>query len=143
MILLRREIEGWFASKMKLEQFSWINKDLANALQKDAICDTEIMYSELSTNSKRQEISQKHSISVDDLEYIYKVANLTRIRWVSPNVARILVDIGYESPEKIANANYIELGKEFAEHNNKAQYFKGKIGDRDIKRLINEAKYVD
>ena len=43
------------------------------------------------------------------LETLVRLADLARVQWVSPTVARMLVEAGYDSASKVAAANAEDL----------------------------------
>jgi hypothetical protein len=67
---------------------------------------------------------------------------LMRVQWVSPTFARMLIVAGYDSAVKVAEANADDLCEALASINAGGKFFKGKIGLRDIKRLVQAASYV-
>lgn len=142
LLLLRREIEGWVIKPIKIRDFCWLNEQLINTLNEIGLCSTDEIYNRLSTEEEKLEIARNHQLSRKDLDYLLTLSTITRIRWVSPVVARILIEAGYSSIEKIKEADPGRLCKEIGLLNTPRNYYKGKIGERDIRRLINEACYV-
>lgn len=67
---------------------------------------------------------------------------MMRVQWVSLTFARMLVAAGYDSAVKVAEANADNLCKVLENINSGGTFFKGKIGLRDIKRLVHSASYV-
>ncbi len=76
------------------------------------------------------------------IESIHVLIDLTRIQWISPIVARVLFSTGYNNTEMVSKANADELCSKLDRVNKENQYFTGKIGLRDIKRLVKAAAYV-
>lgn len=76
------------------------------------------------------------------LKELFRLADLTRVRWVSPATARMLVDAGYDSASKVAAADAEVLYEALVCVNEGDKFFKRKIGLRDIKRLVRAAAYV-
>jgi hypothetical protein len=76
------------------------------------------------------------------LESLVQLADLTRVQWVSPTAARMLVEAGYDSVSKLAVADAEDLCEALVRINEGGRFFKGKIGLRDIKRLVKAASYV-
>ena len=76
------------------------------------------------------------------LETLYCLVNLTRVQWISPLAARMMVSAGYDSPQKIANAEAEALCDAVMAINREHKFFQGNISLRDIKRLVHAAKYV-
>ena len=76
------------------------------------------------------------------LDNLIHCADLTRIQWISPTAARMMVDAGYDTPAKVEAADAETLCEALMTINKGDTYFKGNIGLRDIKRLVHAAKYV-
>jgi len=76
------------------------------------------------------------------LEMLARLADLMRVQWVSPTFGRMLIVAGYDSAAKVAAANADDLCEALASINAGDRFFKGKIGLRDIKRLVQAASYV-
>jgi hypothetical protein len=61
---------------------------------------------------------------------------------VSPTFTRVLVAAGFTSAAEVAKAEPSALYAAVAKANDNARYYKGKIGLRDIKRLVTAAGHV-
>jgi len=142
LTLLRREVEGYFPKSFSLSEFIWLNKNEIAKLENIGYKNTALLYEALETSSKREELINSSFLDKDFIDEISSLVDLTRIQWVSPIVARMLFDAGYKSVKSVAEANYEELYKLFEKVNDANKYFKGKIGLRDVKRLIKAALYV-
>jgi len=70
------------------------------------------------------------------------LGDLTRVQWVTPTAARMLVEAAYESALRVAAANAEDLCEALAAVNEGNRLFKGKIGLRDIRRFVRAATYV-
>lgn len=91
---------------------------------------------------KREEFIEYTGLDENFLDKIFTSVGLTRIQWVNPLFAKVLADAGYKNAETIAKANPEDLYKAVNTINQEGQYFKGKIGLRDMKRLVKAASYV-
>ncbi|KAB2929416.1 MAG: hypothetical protein F9K24_19765 [Leptonema illini] len=96
----------------------------------------------VSSAAAREEISESLKIDEETLREIYGISNLMRIRWLSPTFTRIFYDLHY-TVEKLHQARADLLAKEVDDYNRKVHYYKGKIGERDMNRIILESQYVD
>jgi hypothetical protein len=92
--------------------------------------------------SLEEEIINTLGIDAGFIDSIYSLVDLTRIQWVSPTAARMLTSAGYTNAKMVSEANAEELCSQLDRVNKKNKYFKGKIGLRDVKRLIKAASYV-
>jgi hypothetical protein len=81
-------------------------------------------------------------VDAENIKMLAQLANLTRVQWVSPTFARMLIDAGYHSCSELVAADADELCEALERLNVGGKFFKGKIGLRDIKRLIHAASYI-
>ena len=142
LTLLRREIEGYFPKPVALRVFDWLPEDGIVKLEQNKIEDTATLYEMASSARKRSELAKLTGVDTATLELLVRLADLMRVQWVSPTFARMLIVAGYDSAAKVAAANADELCEALASINAGDRFFKGKIGLRDIKRLVKAATYV-
>ncbi len=103
---------------------------------------TVLLYETLASSGKREEVAVALGVDADVIDALYVLAGLTRIQWVSPIVARMLVSAGYTDPEAISGADPERLCSDLDRVNREHKYFKGTIGLRDVRRLVKAASYV-
>jgi hypothetical protein len=142
LILLRREIEGYFPKPVALKVFDWLPKDDLVKLERNGIGDSVALYEMTYCAEKRAALAKSTGVDIATLEILVQLADLMRVQWVSPTFARMLIVAGYDSATKVATANADELCEALASINTGGKFFKGKIGLRDIKRLVLAASYV-
>lgn len=142
LTLLRREIEGYFPKALPINSFDWFDKKDILKLESSDYNNTALLYEVLIYPQNKQEIINTLGIDTQFLETIFILIDLTRIQWISPIVARMLVSAGYKNPEMVSNADAEKLCNELEGVNTNNKYFKGKIGLRDVKRIIKAASYV-
>jgi hypothetical protein len=142
LVLLRREIESYFPNPFALNAFLWLPKEEITKLEKIGLHDTAELYDVASNPKNRAEFLDSISMDVTTLEALIRLADLTRVQWVSPTTARMLVEAGYDSASKLASADAEDLCNALMQVNADYWYFKGKVGLRDVKRLIFAASYV-
>jgi hypothetical protein len=111
-------------------------------LEKKGYKNIVFLFDALESSKKRGEVVNTLEIDADFIDTIYSLVDLTRIQWVNPTVARMLVSVGYTNAEMVAKANVEDLCDKLDRVNKENKYFKGKIGLRDIKRLVKAASYV-
>jgi hypothetical protein len=140
--LLRREIEGYFPKAIPLKSFDWLPEKELSKLEKKGYKNSALLFEALNSSEKREKIINTLEIDADFIDNIYSLVNLTRIQWVNHTVARMLVSAGYTNVKMVAEANAEELCDKLDRENKVNEYFKGKIGLRDIKRLVKAATYV-
>jgi hypothetical protein len=142
LTLLRREIESYFPKPAALKEFDWLSKDEIVKLEQNKIGNTATLYEKTSSAKKRSELVKLTGVDSATLETLARLADLMRVQWVSPTFGRVLIVAGYDSAAKVAAANADNLCGALASINAGDRFFKGKIGLRDTKRLIQAASYV-
>jgi len=142
LTLLRREVEGWFPKLFPLKDFDWMPKSEVAKLERDGIRDSAALYEATDSKSKRTALANTAGVDIATIETFAQLVDLTRVQWTSPTAARMLLEAGYNSAVKLAKMDADELCEALARVNAGDKFFKGKIGLRDVKRLIHAAKYV-
>jgi predicted flap endonuclease-1-like 5' DNA nuclease len=142
LTLLRREIEGWFPKPSPLKDFDWLPKNEITKLERNGIRDIAALYEATNSKSKRAALAKSAGADIATLETFAQLVDLTRVQWVSPTTAQMLFETGCTGSAKLAKANADELYEALARVNIGNRFFKGKIGLRDVKRLIHAASYV-
>jgi hypothetical protein len=142
LILLRREIEGYFPKPSALTNFDWLPGSEIAKLARNGIDDTASLYEAAHNSQKRTALTKSTGIDGTILEALARLADLTRVQWVSPIAARMLLEAGWKTAAELARADADELYKALARVNAGNKFFKGKIGLRDVKRLIQAARYI-
>ena len=140
LVLLRRVVEGFFPKPQPLKVFDWLNKDAAVRLYQAGIKNTKQLYE--AASSGLDELAKNAGLKKGDLSEFMVLSDLSRIQWVSPTFARTLMAAGFTSAEMVATADPEEFYEAIIRANNNARFYKGKVGLRDIKRLIAAAAYV-
>ncbi|MBI5954712.1 MAG: DUF4332 domain-containing protein [Chloroflexi bacterium] len=142
LTLLRREIEGWFPKPPLLKDFNCLPKSEIAKLERDGIRDAAALHEATDSKSKRTALAKSTGVDIVTLETFAQLVDLTRVQWTSPTAARILLEAGCTGPAKLAKADADELCEALARVNAGDKYFKGRIGLRDVKRLIVAASYI-
>jgi hypothetical protein len=140
LTLLRREVEGYFPKASPLSDFTWLDQCALTALSAKGYKDAASLYNAVEASGKEKIFGVGNSAFSAELS---SLVSLTRIQWVSPLTAKMLFDAGYKTVKSVASADAQELCRSLEEINTGNKYFKGKIGLRDIRRLIKAAFYVD
>ncbi|CAG0934356.1 hypothetical protein TFLX_03449 [Thermoflexales bacterium] len=142
LILLRREIESYFPKPFALKTFTWLPHREIAKLEQYGIRDTADLYEAASSAKSRTQLAKATGADAPTLEALARLADLTRVQWVSPTAARMLVTAAYDSAAKLAAANAEDVYEALIRVNDGDRFFKGKIGLRDVKRLVQAASYI-
>jgi hypothetical protein len=142
LILLRREVESYFPKAFPLSAFDWLDKHQIKKLESEGFRNTALLYEAFELPGQREALVESIGLEREFVDHIRPLVNLTRIQWVSPIFAKMLVEAGFKNAGAIAEANAEDLHGAIERINNEGHTFKGKISFRDIKRLIKSASYV-
>lgn len=141
--VLKRVVNGYRQKPNKIKDFTCIPRVVSNKLDKLGIKNTLKLYDEILTRQKRTEFSQKTGISKDEMIRLAKLTDLSRIRWVNHTFAYVLLESGYDTAEKVANADYKELYETIKKINEERKIYNAHIGERDMKMIIESAQGLD
>ena len=140
LVLLRRAVEGFFPKPQPLKEFDWVEGEIIVKLEQSGVKNTRQLYEVASSDPNS--FAESAGLGSGDLLGITALADLSRVQWVSPTFARTLVAAGFTSARAVHQANPETLYEAVLQANKKDCYYKGKVGLRDIKRLIVAAGYV-
>lgn len=142
MILLRREVESYRPKSFKLAEVEWLPRDEIGRLINLGISTSEDVLKELEAVEDVEHLAYKTRVKLDVLNHLVNLCNLAKVQWVSLNFARMLIEAGYAYPQVIAAADAEKLCNDLERINPDGKFFNGKIGKRDIKRLIHATQYA-
>ncbi len=142
LVLLRREIESHFPKPAALGEFDWLPQGEIARLTACGLRDAAALLQAAGSAEGRAALVAQSGADPAVVDELARLANLSRVQWVSPTFARMLREAGFESAAAIAAANAQELCDTLERINAGDRYFKGKIGLRDVKRLIMAAGYA-
>lgn len=139
--LLRREIESYFPKPFPLLDFDWLPVEQVDRLAAGGISTTQIFFE---TSGQVVGTQEPAALGVDAavLEELTALCNLTRVQWISPLAAKMLLEAGFKTAADLARADADVLCASLERVNTGNRFFKGKIGLRDVKRLIHSAKFI-
>ena len=104
--------------------------------------DSAQFYEATDTEEKTERLVGETGLDTREIQELACLCNLTRVQWTSPMAARMLYECGIHNPEELADADSEKLCEMLDTVNTMHRYFKGKIGLRDVKRLVLAAAYV-
>jgi hypothetical protein len=140
--ILRREIEGYFSKPIKIEKFDRFPMTVFEQLKKAGLTNTQKIFEKVSENDNMSALARSMDLDIETVKLLLQLSDLTRIQWVNHTFAKMLHDAGFMNPGMIAKADPVELHGHLSDINSNAKYFKGQIGLRDIKRVVQAASYV-
>lgn len=139
LILLLREIKSYIPKPPKLEEFPEFDVSLLNTLFEEGITDAGQFYPKVLTIESRRKLALQSNVNIKEIENAAKMIDLSRVRWVSPAYAWVLVNTGYDTIQKVSEADAGELAEAVNSFNNKHRVYRGMIGLNDFVRTIESA----
>lgn len=139
---LRREVNSLHPKPNKISEFIGISDDIVLALQSTGIKDTKQLFERVLTKVERIKLSEETGIDPEIILELTCLTDLSRIKWVGNMFARVLYNTGYNTVEKVANANYEEIYQKITQYNKEKKLYKGQIGMNDMKTLVEVANEV-
>lgn len=140
LVILKRVVNGYRQKPNAIKDFTCITEDTVVKLEKAGIKDTLRLYDNILTDKRREALSNETGISKDEMLKLAKLTDLSRIRWVNHTFAYVLLEAGYDSAEKVANADCQELYYAVKKLNEERKIYNAHIGVRDMKMVVEAAK---
>jgi len=140
--ILKREIASSQPKPVALSEFPGIKKETVVKLEQLAIKNTKQLFNFIKTDADRKDLCKKTGISNGEILELTKLTDVSRIKWVGANFARLLVDSPFDTVEKVSNADYVIVYEALAKINKEKNYFKGMFGLNDMKLCVIAAKNV-
>lgn len=138
--LLRRVTNAFFPKPRPLKDVDWLGTDAITSLGKAGINNTRQFFD--AAFNGVADLADRTGISQNDALQIRTISDLCRVQWVSPTFARALAAAGFTNAAAVAQASPEAVFNAVAKANKDEKFYKGKIGLRDISRLVTAATYV-
>lgn len=140
LTVLRREINSYVSKKRKINEFPSLDTQFVNKLEAMNIKDTQQYFDKVFTVADRTDLANTIGLGMEHVLELTRLADVTRLRYVNQAFATLLVQAGYDSVEKISRSDPDKLYKDIKKANEESKYYRGAIGLKDIKYLINDAQ---
>lgn len=140
--ILKREIASSQPKPVPLSEFPNIKKETVEKLAQLGIKNTKQLFDFIKTDVERKELCKKTGIAYDEILELTKLTDVSRIKWVGANFARLLVDSPYDTVEKISSADYTIVYEILVKIKKEKNYFKGMFGLNDMKLCVMAASNV-
>lgn len=140
--ILNREMGSLIPKANKFRDYPGFDMELVEKLEKKGYKDTFQIYDCITDEGKRESLMDELKIDKEVVEKIDSYVDLSRVRWVNHTFAYVLIEVGYDSSEKVALAHVSELYEVITKANEGYKLYKGHIGENDIAILIEWAKWL-
>ncbi len=139
LTLLLRVLNGYTPKPQKLALLT----EHARQLEALGLKTSKEFWTAAHLKKDRAALAQQLGVEEDSLLPLVSLCDLCRLQWVSILFARLLLHAGFRSVGDIAKAEKSVLAQRCEMANRTANLFKGKIGERDMGRLIHLAALAD
>ncbi len=139
-IVLRREVLSHQPPPRNLVEYPTLSDETKQILQQSGYKTSVDIFPELISKTTRKLFSEKTSISLQIIEQLTHLIDVTRLRYVSPIFATLLVEAGADTILKIAQQNPIELKEKIETVNQEQNLSKTTLGINDALFLIQDAQ---
>ena len=143
LTILAREVKGYRQKPNKIKDFPNLSPEITEKLEKTGIKNTSQLYNKIITPKDRKQLSKELRTQEQKVLKLTQLADLSRIRWVNHTFAYVLLEAGYDTAQKVANAHHEELYKTVKQLNKERQIYKGHIGLHDMKLCVEAANDLD
>jgi hypothetical protein len=134
--LLGRALRGFRPKPADLTDYPGVDKKSVAKLDREGITDSRTLWEAACRGKERVRLAEKTGIDKRALFELVCLADLSRIQWVSPLFARLLHDAGFRNVREVTGAKSEDLFEKVDVVNKMNKLYKGKIGLRDMGRLV-------
>jgi hypothetical protein len=139
IIVLRRSVSSYIAKPRLLNDYPFVTEKLEELFKNLDLKKSDQLYDYLESNDAKT-LSLILNLSEEDVNHLKYLMDVTRLRYVSPLFATVLVEAGYSSISLIADASIKDLHEAILRANKEKSIYKGNIGHTDSEFLIEDAK---
>ena len=136
--ILKREVNNLLPTPVKFVDVPNISDEIIKHLNARDITDTENLFPFVRDPDSRQNLKSQSGISMEDILWLTKLVDVSRIKWVGPKLARLIVDTEYDTVEKLSHADPEKVLDAFDKAKNKHKAYQGALGIADIKSWIQQ-----
>lgn len=142
LTVLRRVINSYHPTPRKIKDFIELSKETKDKLENIGIKTTPQLYDKLAAKVDRNTMKKELDVDDEEILLLAKLADVSRLRYVNPAFATLLVNSDYDTVSNIRNADYQELYKELVRINEDKKFYKGRINLKDMKFLVNDTEHL-
>ena len=136
--LLKREVNNLLPTPVKFEDIPNISEKVVKKLNSLKIADAENLFSYVKDSDSRKNFEKESGLSKEEVLWLTKIVDISRIKWVGPKLARLIVDTKYDTVEKLAKAKPTDVLNALNEAKKKHKAYDGPLGINDIDSWIRQ-----
>ncbi len=142
LIILLRELKSLTPKPNRLRDFPGITIETITKLEQSGIKNTLKLFERVLNPELRKQLAEETGISNAEILELTKLTDLSRVRWIGHTFARMLYDIGFNTVEKLTQADPEDLHFKINTYNKEHGIYRGQIGLNDMKIVVNTARDV-
>ena len=139
LTILRREVNSHQPKPIALKDFPDVDPDVVQKLLQLGVKNTFQLFPKVLSPDDRIAFSKQHQIDHAALLELTKLTDLARLKWVGPKFARLLLESGYDTVEKVATSDAEELYVTLMRVNAEKNIYAGRLGFEDIEQWVKFA----
>jgi hypothetical protein len=142
LVILKREMGSLEQKPVPLSGFPGVSEQTILKLSEINVKTSKDFYNLCRSDRDTEAITKKTGINEEELLELSCLCNLVRINGVGAVAARTMYESGYKSVAEIAHAKAKELLERISETNSVRQYYKAKLGEKDMQFVIDFANII-
>ncbi|EKQ53362.1 MAG: hypothetical protein B655_1329 [Methanobacterium sp. Maddingley MBC34] len=142
LLILRREVNSYTPNPVNLDKFPGIEEETLNRLNSARIKNTAHLFRKVKTLADRKKLALELKIDDSVLLELTKLTDLVRIKWVGPVFARIFLDSGVDTVDKVSEVDAKTFYKKLVEINREKNYTKSNFTLSDVELCVKVAGMV-
>lgn len=142
ILVIRREVMSLKPGPVNLSKFPGVNQDLIKKLEDAGIKNTLHLFKRVKTPPDREDLADELSLGVEELLELTRLTDLSRVKWVGPVFARMFLDSGMDTVEKLSKAKATPFYEKLVKINQQNNYTKARFVESDLDLCIEFAKKV-
>lgn len=135
-------VNSYHPQPRMIKDYTVLNREIIAKLERMGIKTTPQLYDKVAAKADRNVLKKELDINDAEALLLARMADISRIRYVNPAFASLLLNSDYVTVIKIRNADYQELYEQLVRLNEERRYYKGRINLKDMEFLINDTDYI-
>jgi hypothetical protein len=142
LLVLRREVMSLKPGLVNLDKFPGVDPGTIKKLKETGIKTTLHLFERVKTLQSRRKLAHKLEVEPEDILELTKLTDLSRVKWVGPVFARMFLDSGTDTVEKLSQAESPSFYEQLVKINQEKEYTKAHFVETDLDLCINFARKV-
>jgi hypothetical protein len=142
LTILKREMGSLEQKPVPISAFPGISANTISTLENKHIRTSKDVYDLVINPDNIFVVSREMGLEAGELQELSSLCELVRINGIGAIAARTLYEGGYRSIVEIAHAKTTELLESMNKVNVNKQYYKAKLGEKDMQFIIDAANII-